>query len=260
MYVAQSWSSPSPSYNFVSRSEPLWQPYYMEQYENQIETVDELWHLGTFRMKPPYRSGTHKDDPLAKECTKLDPQVLVIAWSVMAGQLRGHHFLTPLHAEVVWRTNATIFDLRDIVDIDSWRKTAPFPFETMRSAPDTSAPSYQWYEKIWMACQNFRRALVDWQKCNEELDWGYRNNVVETELPDRITRLNRMHQEICVIEDLIHVADGINLLFRDQGLWTAAKMRRSAPSAISILGFLRDLQKVCGTNDWLFEDRAAFLA
>ena len=57
----------------------------MEQYEHEIETVDELKHLDTFGMKPPYRFGTHEDDPLAKEYIKLDPQVLAIAPSLMAG-------------------------------------------------------------------------------------------------------------------------------------------------------------------------------
>ena len=39
---------------FFSRPEPLWQPNYREQYDHEIETVDELQHLGTFRMKPPH--------------------------------------------------------------------------------------------------------------------------------------------------------------------------------------------------------------
>ena len=118
--------------------------------------------------------------PLAKEYTKLDPQVLLIASSLMAGQRPGHHFLSSHHAAAVSKTNATIYDLRDVVNIDSWPRTARFPYETMRSAPDTSfdesgtpgrAPSYQWYTKIEVACQNFRNALVDERKCNEELDW-----------------------------------------------------------------------------------------
>ena len=178
-YAMQSWSSPPPSYDSVCRREPLWQPYYMEQYEHEIETVNELQHLGTFGMRPPYRFGTHEDDPLAREYTKLDPQVLVIASNIKAGQREGHHFLSLLHAEVVSKTTSTIFDLRDVVDIDSGRKTAPFPYYTMRSVPDTSfdesgtpgsTPSYQWYAKIEVACQNFRKALVGWRKCNEELD------------------------------------------------------------------------------------------
>ena len=37
-------------------------------------------------------------------------------------------------------------------------------------------------------------------------------------------------------------------------------MKRVAPVAVSILGVIRDLQKVCQTNNWLFEDRAPFLA
>ena len=77
------------------------------------------------------------------------------------------------------KTNACNFDLPDVVDIDSWHKTAPFPYDRMRSAGDTSfddsrtpgsAPSYQWYAKIEVTCHNFRKALVDWRKCNEELD------------------------------------------------------------------------------------------
>ena len=37
-------------------------------------------------------------------------------------------------------------------------------------------------------------------------------------------------------------------------------MKRVAPVAVSIFGVIPDLQKVCQTNDWLFEDRAPFLA
>ena len=62
---------------------------------------------------------------------------------------------------------------------------------------------------------------------------------METDLPNQVARLNRMHQQICGMNDLIHVADGINLLFKYRGFWTAAKMRRSAPSAISIPGLFR---------------------
>ena len=58
----------------------------------------------------------------------------------------------------------------------------------------------------------------------------------------------------------MHVADGMDQLFRYQRFWTLEKMRQSAPSAVSILGLIQDLQKVCQTNDWLFEDRAPFLA
>ena len=102
----------------------------------------------------------------------------------------------------VSRTNACIYDLREFVDIDSWRKTAPFPYESMQTTPDTffdknktpgSAPSYQWYPKIEVACQNFRLALVDWRKCEEEFVWRFRKNLVEDEVPSQITRLNRMH-------------------------------------------------------------------
>ena len=72
-FAAQSWLSPPPSCDSVRRPEPLWQPYYMEQYDHDINTVDQLQHLGTFGMEPPYRFGTHEDDPLAKEYTKTGP-------------------------------------------------------------------------------------------------------------------------------------------------------------------------------------------
>ena len=61
-------------------------------------------------------------------------------------------------------TNAAIHELRRVMDIDSWHKKASFPYDTMRSAPDMSfdehgnagsKPSYQWYTKIGVACQNF---------------------------------------------------------------------------------------------------------
>ena len=129
----------------------------------------------------------------------------------------------------------------------------------MKAETPGSAPSYQWYANIEVACQNSRRAFVDWRKWNQTLSWGNRNNVVETHLPDQIARLNRMHQEICEINDLIHVADGIDPFFNYGRLWTAAKMRRSTPSAISILGRIPDLMKVSHPDEWLFEDRAPFL-
>ena len=267
-YATQSWSPPLPSSDAVPRPEPLWQPHYREQYEHGVETVDELRHLGMFGIKPPYGLGTHEDNPLATEYTKVDPKVLVMASSAMAGQRRGHQFLIPRQATVVSRTNAAIQGMRGVVDIDSWRKTAPFPYDTMRSAPDMSfdknrtpgsAPSYEWYKKIEVACQNFRNALVEWRKRNEELNWGFRNNVVETDLPNQNARLNRMHREICGIDDQVQVADGIDLLCRYRSFWTLEKMPRSAPSAVSILGLIRDLQKVCQMRDWLFEDRAPFL-
>ena len=53
---------------------------------------------------------------------------------------------------------------------------------------------------------------------------------------------------------------GIDLIFRYRRLWTEDKMKRVAPVAVSILGVICDLQKVCQTNDQLFEDRAPFLA
>ena len=144
-------------------------------------------------------------------------------------------------------TNAAITELRKTIDIDSWGRTAPFPYETMQSAPDTSfdehgnagsAPSYQWYTKIEVACQNFRRTLVDWRQCNKELDGGFRNNLVENDLRDQIARLNGMHRQISGINDLMHVANGRDLIFRYRRLWTVDKIRPAAPSAVSILGLI----------------------
>ena len=54
-------------------------------------------------------------------------------------------------------------------------------------------PSYQWYTKIEVACQNLRKTLVDWQQCNEEPNWGFRNNLTTHDLPNQIARLNRMN-------------------------------------------------------------------
>ena len=253
----------------MPKPETLWQPYNMPQYNHGIETVDQLRHLGTFRMKPPYRFGTHEDDPKKSEYTKLEPSVLTIALSAMAGQRAKRVFLNERHAAVVTKKNATITDLGKTINIDSWGRTAPFPHDMMRSAPDTSfdergnasgKPSYQWYTKIEVACPNFRKALVDWRQCDEELDWGFRQNFSGYDLPNQIAQLNRMHREISGTDDLMHVADGIDLIFRYRRFWTEDKMKRVAPVPVSILGVIRDLQKVCQTNDWLFEDRAPFLA
>ena len=52
----------------------------------------------------------------------------------------------------------------------------------------------------------------------------------------------------------MHVADGTDLIFRYRCLCTEDKMKRVAPVAVSILRVIRDLQKVCQTNDWLFKD------
>ena len=104
------------------------------------------------------------------EYTKLEPSVLTIASSAMAGQLVRHVFLNKRHAAVVTKTNATITELGKTINIDSWGRTAPFPYEMARSAPDTSFdergnaggdPGYQWYTKIEVACQHFQAALVN---------------------------------------------------------------------------------------------------
>ena len=203
------------------------------------------------------------------EYTKLEPSVLTIASSTMAGQRGRHMFLKERHAAVVTKTNATISELGKTINLDSWGGTAPFPYELAQSAPDTSfdergnvgvKPGYQWYTKIEMACQKFRAALVEWRRCDKDLDWGFRQSLSEYGLPSPIARPDRMHREISGIDDLINVADGIDLIFRYRRLWTLERMKREAPVAVSILRVIRDLQKACQANDWLFEDRAPFLA
>ena len=147
--------------------------------------------------------------------------------------------------------------------MDSWRKAALFPYELMPAAPDTcfdksatpgSAPSYQWYTKIEVARQNCRSAPVTWQKCDEKFDWEFRNNLFEQNLSSQIARLNPMHREICGIDDLIHVANRVDLFFENRRFWTVAKMPGPAPSAFSILGLIQDHRKVCQTDDGLFKN------
>ena len=187
----------------------------------------------------------HEDHSLATEYIKLEPSVLTIASSAIAGQRANHVFLSERHAAVVKKTNAAITELRKTINIDSWGGTAPFPYQTMRIAPNTcfdehgnavGEPSYQCYTKIEVACQNFRKTLVDWRHYNEELDWGLGNNLSRHDLPNRIARRNRMHREISGIDDLMHIADGIDLIFRYRRLWTEDKMKGVAPVAVSILG------------------------
>ena len=182
----------------------------------------------------------------------------------MASQRARHVFLNESHAAVVTKMNATISESGKTIHNDSWGRPAPFPYGMARSAPDTSFDGgklgYQWYTKIKVACQNFRAALVDWRHCDKELDWEFRQNLSEYDLSSQIARLNRMHREISGIDDLINVADGIDLIFGYRRLWTQDKMKREAPVAVAILGVIRDLQKVCQANDWLFEDRAPSLA
>ena len=241
--ATRSWSTPPPSYDSVPAPEPQWQPYNMPQYNHEIETVDQLRHFGTFRMKPPYRFGTHEDDPMRSQYTKLESSLLTIASSAIAGQRARYVFLNERHAAVATKTNATISELGKTINIDSWGRIAPFPYEMALSAPDTcfderanagGKPGYQWYTKIEAACQNFGASLVDWRHCDEELDSEVQQNLSKYDLPNQIARLNRMHREISGIDDLINVADGIDLIFRYRRLWTQDKMKREDPAAVSI--------------------------
>ena len=118
--TAQSWSTPPPSYDSVPVPEPQWQPSNMPQYNHEIETVEQLRHLGTFGLKPPYQFGTHEDHPMKTEYTKLEPSVVTVASSAMAGQQGRHLFLNERHAAVATKTNATISELGKTINIDSW--------------------------------------------------------------------------------------------------------------------------------------------
>ena len=82
-----------------------------------------------------------------------------------------------------------------------------------------------------------------WRHYDEELDWGFRQDLTEHTLPSQIARFNRMHPEISGIDDLINVADGIDLIFKYRRFWTHERMRREAPVAVSIMGVIRDLPK-----------------
>ena len=80
----------------------------MQQYNHEVETIENLRHLGKFRMKPPYRFGTHEKDPIATKYIKLEPSVLTIASSDMARQRGDNVFLSERHAAVATNTNAAV--------------------------------------------------------------------------------------------------------------------------------------------------------
>ena len=64
---------------------------------------------------------------MKSEYTKLEPLVLTIAPSAMAGQRARHVFLNEDHAAVVTKTNATITELGKTINMESSGRTAPFP-------------------------------------------------------------------------------------------------------------------------------------
>ena len=205
-------TSQPPGYDQVHRPESLWQPYYMETYENELEIVDELQYLGEFGMKLPYQFGTHEEDPLARYYSKLDPNVPVIA----SNSVEKHHPLNQRQTHAESRTRECINNLREVINIDVWRTAAAFPFGLMRAACDTSfdenensgsAPGYQWYSRIQAACGNSPSALVTWRNWDEEIDFKFRNRLEEENLPNDIRRLNRMHRQLCAISDPIHFVD-----------------------------------------------------
>ena len=88
----------------------------------------------------------------------------------------------------------------------------------------------------------------------------FKNNLKQGNLPNQIQLLHCMHPQLCRLNNLIHVADGIDLFFKYRRFWTVGKMRRPAPSAISILGLLWNLTKVCQKDNWSFQDGAPFSA
>ena len=127
--------------------------------------------------------------------------------------------------------------------MDSSRTTAELPFESMQAAPNTSfeengnpgsAPRYQRSSKIEMSCRNLRSALFAWRSCEEEFNFEFRHKLEQENLPNQIGRLNCMHRELCGIDHLISVADGIDLFVPDRPFWPVRIMHRPAPSAIAI--------------------------
>ena len=54
-----------PNYEEVHQPEPKWPPHYLAANQKELETVDEVEHVGEFGMKPLYRYGTHEEDKLA---------------------------------------------------------------------------------------------------------------------------------------------------------------------------------------------------
>ena len=113
-----------------------------------------------------------------------------------------HRFLNHPQAHVVSKTTVCIHNVREVVDMDSWRATAPFPSECMQAAPDTSfnkygnpgsAQNYQWYTKIEVACRNPRSALLALRSCDEELDYQFQLKLEEENLRNQIRLLNPLH-------------------------------------------------------------------
>ena len=61
--------------------------------------------------------------------TKLEPPVLTIASSAMTGHRGRHMFLNERHAAVVTKTKATISEFGKTINIDSWGRSASFPYQ-----------------------------------------------------------------------------------------------------------------------------------
>ena len=201
-YATQSWSTPPPSYDTVLNPESLWQPYNMPQYNHEIQTIDQLRHLGTFGRKPPYQFGTHEDDPLAMEYIKLERSVLTIASSAMAGQQANHVFLSKRHAAVVTKTNAAITELSKTMNIDSWGRTAPFPYKTKRSASNTpfhedgnagGKPSYQCIQKSKWLARTFERPSLTGGTTTKSL-----TGASETTSPNMTCRIKLLDSTACI--------------------------------------------------------------
>ena len=92
------------------------------------------------------------------------------------------------------------------------------------------------------------------EQFTKESNYQRRNRLEEKHLLGQIIYLDCMHRELWGISHLLHVADGINLVFRYQRHCTARKIRQPARVAVLLLGLIRDLTKVCHVDDWLFED------
>ena len=86
----------------------------------------------------------------------------------------------PQHEHLISTTRTCILDLRETINMDGWRTTAPFPVDLMQAHSNTSfdangspgnGPGHQWYGPIEAACRQLPAALVAWRNSNEEIDY-----------------------------------------------------------------------------------------
>ena len=185
----------------------------MEAYENKLESVDELQHLGEFRIKPHFRFGTHEEDLLAHLYSKPDLNVLVIASNLV----EEHHFLNQRHAHFVSWTGACINDPPEVIDIVGTQPhLSPLsPCELLPTRPSTKAETPAAH-RATSATPRSKRPVVIFNQLSsdgEEFNFEFRDRVEEDNLLYHIRGLNCMYRELCGIDHLIHSANRNALFF-----------------------------------------------